>query len=92
MPLRRGKNWIRARLSWLVLFGLGHAILLWDGNILLAYGLIALLCWRMIRNAKEVSPTAENRHGAVPVRCGGTARVGLYFARRTWGLLAARRC
>lgn len=24
--LRRGKVWIRARLSWLVLFGLGHAI------------------------------------------------------------------
>ncbi|MEQ6219597.1 hypothetical protein ABMB44_12845 [Levilactobacillus brevis] len=25
MLLRRGKSWIRARLSWLVLFGLAHA-------------------------------------------------------------------
>lgn len=49
--LRRGKHWIRARLSWLVLFGLGHAIFLWDGDILLAYGLIGLVCWRMIRDA-----------------------------------------
>lgn len=53
MLLRRGKGWIRARLSWLVLFGLGHAIFLWDGDILLAYGLIGLVCWRMIREAKE---------------------------------------
>ena len=53
MLLRRGKSWIRARLSWLVLFGLAHAIFLWDGDILLAYGLIGLVCWRMIREAKE---------------------------------------
>lgn len=51
--LQRGKVWIRARLSWLVLFGLGHAIFLWDGDILLAYGLIGLVCWRMIRDAKD---------------------------------------
>ncbi len=44
MLLRSGKNWIRARLSWLVLFSLGHVILLWDGDILLDYGLIGLLC------------------------------------------------
>ncbi|MGL6019814.1 MAG: DUF418 domain-containing protein YeiB [Gibbsiella quercinecans] len=53
MLLARGKRWIRARLSWLVLFGLGHAIFLWDGDILLAYGLIGLVCWRMIREAKD---------------------------------------
>ncbi|EFE93709.1 DUF418 domain-containing protein YeiB [Serratia odorifera] len=51
--LHRGKGWMRARLSWLVLFGLGHAIFLWDGDILLAYGLIGLVCWRMIREAKD---------------------------------------
>ncbi|MFC0229328.1 DUF418 domain-containing protein YeiB [Serratia aquatilis] len=49
--LRRGKAWIRARLSWLVLFGAVHAIFLWEGDILLAYGLIGLVCWRMIRDA-----------------------------------------
>ena len=36
-----------------MLFGLAHAIFLWDGDILLAYGLIGLVCWRMIREAKE---------------------------------------
>lgn len=51
--LRRGKVWVRARLSWLVLFGLGHAIFMWDGDILLAYGLIGLVCWRMIRDVQN---------------------------------------
>ncbi|AMH20307.2 hypothetical protein AL518_18120 [Hafnia paralvei] len=47
----KGKQWLRARLSWLVLFGLVHAIFFWDGDILLAYGLIGLISWRMIRDA-----------------------------------------
>ncbi len=68
MLLRRGKNWIRARLSWLVLFGHGYAILLWDGDILLAYGLIGLLCWRMIRDAKESAQLLKT--GMVLYLCG----------------------
>lgn len=51
--LPRGKRWIQARLSWLLLFGLVHAIFFWDGDILLSYGLIGLVCWRMIREAKS---------------------------------------
>ncbi|WON78115.1 DUF418 domain-containing protein YeiB [Serratia sp. UGAL515B_01] len=51
--LRRGKGWIRARLSWLVLFGAMHGIFMWDGDILLAYGLIGLVCWRMIHDASN---------------------------------------
>lgn len=47
----KGKQWLRARLSWLVLFGLVHAIFFWDGDILLAYWLIGLISWRMIRDA-----------------------------------------
>lgn len=47
----KGKQWLRARLYWLVLFGLVHAIFFWDGDILLAYGLIGLISWRMIRDA-----------------------------------------
>lgn len=54
MLLPRGAAWIQTRLSWLVLFGLLHSLLLWDGDILLAYGLIGLLSWRMIRDAGSV--------------------------------------
>lgn len=48
--LSRGKRWIQSRLSWLVIFGFLHALLLWEGDILLAYGLTGLVTWRMIRD------------------------------------------
>ena len=51
MPLVRGKRWIQARLSLLAIFGLLHAVFLWDGDILLAYGLVGLVSWRMVRDA-----------------------------------------
>lgn len=51
MLLHRGKRWIQSRLTLLVLLGFLHAIFLWDGDILLAYGLVGLVCWRMIRDA-----------------------------------------
>ncbi|MEQ4529860.1 MAG: DUF418 domain-containing protein YeiB [Mixta sp.] len=50
MLLPRGKRWLQARLSWLVIFGFIHAIFLWEGDILLAYGIIGLIAWRMIRD------------------------------------------
>lgn len=53
MLLPRGKLWIQSRLTLLVLLGFLHAILLWDGDILLAYGLVGLVCWRMIRDASS---------------------------------------
>lgn len=46
----RGKRWLQGRLSWLVIFGLLHGLLFWEGDILLAYGLIGLVVWRMIRD------------------------------------------
>ncbi|MEB6378444.1 DUF418 family protein [Leclercia adecarboxylata] len=52
--LKRGKRWIQARLSLLVLFGFIHGLLFWDGDILLAYGLVGLICWRIIRDAHDV--------------------------------------
>lgn len=52
--LKRGKRWIQARLSLLVLFGFIHGMLFWDGDILLAYGLVGLICWRIIRDAHDV--------------------------------------
>lgn len=53
--LKRGKSWIRARLSLLVLLGLIHGIFFWDGDILLAYGLLGLVCWRIIQEAKNTA-------------------------------------
>lgn len=49
----RGARWIQSRLFLLMLLGLAHGLLLWEGDILLAYGLVGLLCWRIIRDAPE---------------------------------------
>ncbi|MFP2832767.1 DUF418 domain-containing protein YeiB [Citrobacter portucalensis] len=54
MLLPRGKRWIQSRLTLLVLLGFLHGLLFWDGDILLAYGLIGLICWRLIRDAPSV--------------------------------------
>lgn len=51
--LPRGKHWIQSRLSLLVLCGLLHATFLWDGDILLSYGLIGLVSWRMVREGRS---------------------------------------
>ncbi|RBP57841.1 DUF418 domain-containing protein YeiB [Brenneria salicis] len=51
--LPRGKRWVHARLFWLMLIGLGHAIFFWDGDILLDYGLMGLVCYGMIRLADD---------------------------------------
>lgn len=51
MLLVRGKRWIQTRLSLLVLLGLIHALLFWEGDILLAYGLVGLIIWPIIRDA-----------------------------------------
>ncbi|CAM8018061.1 DUF418 domain-containing protein [Lelliottia nimipressuralis] len=52
--LKRGKRWIQSRLTLLVLLGFIHGLFFWDGDILLAYGLVGLICWRMIRDAHDV--------------------------------------
>ncbi|MBT0726844.1 DUF418 domain-containing protein [Rosenbergiella australiborealis] len=46
--LPRGLSWIRHRLAWLVLFGLLHGLLLWEGDILLAWGATGLAVYRII--------------------------------------------
>ncbi|RLM27269.1 hypothetical protein BIY29_03360 [Brenneria alni] len=51
--LPRGKRWVHARLFWLMLIGLVHSIFFWDGDILLDYGLIGLVCYGMIRHAQS---------------------------------------
>ncbi|WP_345828250.1 DUF418 domain-containing protein YeiB [Erwinia sp. HDF1-3R] len=53
MLLPRGKRWLQARLTWLVLLGFLHGTLLWDGDILFDYGLIGLVVWRMIRDVSS---------------------------------------
>lgn len=54
MLLPRGKRWIQSRLTLLVLLGFIHALFFWEGDILLAYGLVGLIGWRMIRDAQSV--------------------------------------
>ena len=53
--LPRGKAWMQSRLSLLLLCGLIHAVFFWDGDILLAYGLIGLVFWRLVREAKNTA-------------------------------------
>ncbi|NDL65812.1 DUF418 domain-containing protein [Enterobacteriales bacterium SAP-6] len=50
MLIPRGGRWIRSRLLWLMAFGLIHGIFFWDGDILLDYGLVGLLCLGAIRH------------------------------------------
>lgn len=52
--LQRGKKWLRARLLWLMLFGVVHGVFFWDGDILLSYGIVGLLCWPMIYSAPKI--------------------------------------
>lgn len=52
--LPRGKRWIQSRLTLLALLGFIHGLLFWDGDILLAYALVGLVCWRLVRDAREV--------------------------------------
>ena len=54
MLLPRGKRWIQSRLTLLVLLGFIHGLLFWDGDILLAYALVGLVSWRMVREAQHV--------------------------------------
>lgn len=54
MLLPRGRRWIQSRLTLLVLLGFIHGLLFWDGDILLAYGLVGLICWRLVRDAPSV--------------------------------------
>ncbi|WP_039058697.1 DUF418 domain-containing protein YeiB [Enterobacter sp. Bisph1] len=54
MLLPRGKRWIQSRLTLLVLLGFIHGLFFWDGDILLAYGLVGLIAWRMVRDAQSV--------------------------------------
>lgn len=51
--LPRGRRWIHARLFWLMLIGLIHSLFFWDGDILLDYGLIGLVCYGMVRYAEN---------------------------------------
>jgi len=51
LQLPRGSRWLSARLSLLVLLGFLHSIFIWEGDILLDYGIIGLIVWRMLRDA-----------------------------------------
>ncbi|MDK7805143.1 DUF418 domain-containing protein YeiB [Klebsiella pneumoniae] len=52
--LPRGKRWILSRLTLLALLGFIHGLFFWDGDILLAYALVGLVSWRMVREAHHI--------------------------------------
>ncbi|WP_312950787.1 DUF418 domain-containing protein YeiB [Superficieibacter sp.] len=52
--LARGKRWIQSRLTLLALLGFLHCLFFWEGDILLAYALVGLVCWRMVRDATHI--------------------------------------
>ncbi|HCU0374623.1 TPA: DUF418 family protein [Klebsiella pneumoniae] len=52
--LPRGKRCIQSRLTLLALLGFIHGLFFWDGDILLAYALVGLVSWRMVREAHHV--------------------------------------
>lgn len=54
MLLPRGKRRIQSRLTLLALLGFIHGLFFWDGDILLAYALVGLVAWRMIRDAHHL--------------------------------------
>lgn len=92
--LKRGKSWIRARLSLLLLLGLIHGIFFWDGDILLAYSLIGLVCWRIIQDAKDAASLL--RTGAVLYLIGVAVLLLLGYITRgepgRFGSLGLRTC
>ncbi|RWR02685.1 hypothetical protein ED28_06795 [[Pantoea] beijingensis] len=53
MLLPRGKRWLQSRLTWLVILGFIHAVFFWEGDILLDYGIVGLIAWRMIRDVSS---------------------------------------
>ncbi|WP_323862785.1 DUF418 domain-containing protein YeiB [Xenorhabdus szentirmaii] len=55
---QRGREWNIPRLLILAAIGLLHGILLWDGDILLFYGIIGLLAWHFINSRRKLFGTA----------------------------------
>lgn len=49
MMIDREPRWVQSRLTILALLGLAHGLLFWEGDILLGYSIVGLLCWHWIR-------------------------------------------
>ncbi|SFU57566.1 uncharacterized protein SAMN05421784_11247 [Xenorhabdus koppenhoeferi] len=54
---QRERNWNISRLLILAAIGLLHGILLWDGDILLSYGIVGLLTWHFINTRQKLFST-----------------------------------
>ncbi|OTA16421.1 membrane protein [Xenorhabdus vietnamensis] len=55
---RRGRGENISRLLVLAVIGLLHGVLLWDGDILLSYGVVGLLAWHFINTRQKLFGTA----------------------------------
>ncbi len=51
--LPRGQSWLLRRLGLLMTLGLVHGLLLWEGDILLAWGITGLFACRLIANSSD---------------------------------------
>lgn len=89
--LPRGKRWIQSRLTLLALLGFIHGLFFWDGDILLAYALVGLVSWRMVREAHHIKSLVQHRGGALPHRHCGAGPVGDDLRDRGESLVGAGR-
>lgn len=70
MQLPRGSRWLTARLSLLVLIGFLHGVFLWEGDILLDYGIIGLVVWRVVRDVPSTRSLMNTGILLYTVGCG----------------------
>lgn len=82
LQLPRGSRWLTSRLTWLVLFGFIHAVFFWEGDILLDYGIIGLIAWRMIRDVPSTRSLFQTGVLLYLVGCGVLLIFGLISSPR----------
>ncbi|WP_312837106.1 DUF418 domain-containing protein YeiB [Pantoea sp.] len=77
LQLPRGSRWLTSRLTWLTLLGFIHGVFFWEGDILLDYGIIGLIVWRMIREVPSTRTLFQTGVLLYLVGCGVLLIFGL---------------
>jgi uncharacterized protein len=68
------------RMGWLMLFGLLHGSLLWDGDILFFYGVGGLFAYLF----RKIAPWKQLLLGALVLSIGSGISLGSYYSMRWW--------